>query len=163
MKIYVKPASEADRVVVRNLLQLHLHDLSAVPGQLPGPTDVNEEGLFEFPNFEIYWCDDRGLPFLITVDDRIGGFVLAYRHSEDRYSILEFFVLNRYRRKGVGTEAAIQLLASFHGECEIAFSNENEPAVQFWENVARKHSGGGYRVVRSDQGDWKGTKLRIQI
>ena len=64
-----------------------------------GRYNMNEEGRF---------------PYLIRVDGKIAGFALIcphcnYRKEDDARCIGEFFVMLKYRRKGIGLKVATQL------------------------------------------------------
>ena len=113
-------------------------------------------------NFDLYWVDERGFPYLITVDSKIVGFALVYKHNESRYSIVEFFILKKYRRKDIGASAVLQILDLFQGECEITYSRENESATRFWPKVAQQYSSGRHDIQHVAYGDWQGWVLRIK-
>lgn len=73
-------AHRDESVILGNLLNLYLHDLSPYTGATPG-----RDGRFAYPRFDAYWtaegeAEGRVL-LLITVEDELVGFVLKNRHS----------------------------------------------------------------------------------
>ncbi|MCL6596067.1 MAG: GNAT family N-acetyltransferase [Firmicutes bacterium] len=131
-----------DRSVLRNLVGLYLYDLS----EYTGP-DVNEHGLYEYPRLDQYWLDESCHPLLIRVDGRIAGFVLVHQHDllqERRHVVAEFFVMRKYRRRGVGTRAARLVFDAFPGPWEVSELPENEPAQAFWRRVIAALTDGAY-------------------
>ena len=155
MNITLQRAEKTEKSTVQNLLQLHLHDLS----DISDGTDVTSNGLFPYDNFDLYWIDDRAEPYLIFAEQNVAGFALVYRHTQNRLSIVEFFILREYRRKGISTIAANWLIQSVQGECEISYSAENGPAVRFWTRIAQSYK---YTLQEIRHENWQGNILRIR-
>ena len=110
---------EGDLRIVHNLSQYYSYDIS------------------EISEAEYYRCRDTGLFAggcekyksehcdinLIRVDDELAGFTIAGPHSTDRriskddsiFTVWEFFVLRRFRNRGVGTTVAHRLFDA-HGD-----------------------------------------------
>ena len=84
---------------------------------------------------------DGTFPFLIKVAGQLAGFAVVKRTngaSEQATNVmLHFFVLRKYRHRGIGTRAANQLFHKFSGKWGIGYIEDNEPARLFWENVVR--------------------------
>ena len=119
MHITLTEIPHADKVILRNLMELYLHDFEfdgeyanehgpfAQQGggdlQLGEPAVTHVRG---YGYIDHYWTDEGRHPFLIRVDGRIAGFVLVRRLSAGsgppEHSIVEFFVMKKYRRRGVG-------------------------------------------------------------
>lgn len=130
--------------LLANLLELYIHELSAVFPSI----ELGPDGRFGYPKLPLYWSErDRRFPFLIRCDGRVAGFVLATRGSPmtDDPSVLdvaEFFVLRRYRRSGVGREAAFLLWERFPGVWIVRVSEGNTGALAFWTGVIADFSNG---------------------
>ncbi|MGA8596260.1 MAG: GNAT family N-acetyltransferase, partial [Bryobacteraceae bacterium] len=78
--------------------------------------------------------------FLIKSRQKLAGFALLKRASEITkdecvWDMAEFFVLRRYRRCGVGTEAARQIWSRFPGRWEIRVMESNKVAYHFWAHA----------------------------
>jgi predicted acetyltransferase len=131
-----------DKSVLRNLLNLYLYDLSEFNGM-----DANEHGLYEYPRLDQYWYDDTCHPLYIRVDGRLAGFVLVHHYdllNERRHVVSEFFVMRKYRRRGVGTKAARLVFEAFPGPWEVSELPENEPSQAFWRRVIATVTKGAY-------------------
>lgn len=51
------------------------------------------------------------------------------------HDIAEFFVMRKYRRHGVGAEAAVQLFARFPGDWTVRQQLSNPAATTFWRKA----------------------------
>ncbi|MFP5224967.1 MAG: GNAT family N-acetyltransferase, partial [Actinomycetota bacterium] len=115
MRFEVIQAAEADKEVLRNLLQLYIHDLSETES-----FDVDPHGRFWYRWLDHYWTDEERHPYLVKVDGSWAGFVLLReRASDGRHSIAEFFVMRKYRRSGLGTGIAEHIFKLFPGKWEV--------------------------------------------
>ncbi|QQE79647.1 GNAT family N-acetyltransferase [Alicyclobacillus sp. SO9] len=142
LDVDVSPVSENDKLVLRNLLNLYLYDLSEFKG-----TDVNAHGFFEYRRLDQYWYDDSCHPFFIVVNKSTAGFVLVHKYDlleENRNVISEFFVMKKYRKLGVGNQAAQKIFKTFSGGWEVSELPENLPSQVFWRKVIHEVTGGKY-------------------
>jgi predicted acetyltransferase len=142
-------ARPADHALLSNLLELYIHDLSAIFPHVR----LGADGRFGYPGLASYWAEpERRFAFVIEEDGQTAGFVLATRGSPavtdpDVYDVAEFFVLRRYRGSGVGRRAASLLWAQLPGRWVVRVSAANAPALGFWSRVVSELSGG--EVTRS--------------
>ena len=130
-------ATPNDATLLGNLMELYIHDLRAIfPDVSLGP-----DGRFGYPRLPLYWSEpDRRFPFLIRCDSHVAGFVLATRGSPvdddpDTYDVAEFFVMRRYRRSGVGRQAALLLWRQLPGKWTVRVTEANRGAIPFWQGV----------------------------
>jgi predicted acetyltransferase len=114
-----------DKTAIRHLVELYAHDFSELTGG-----DVDEQGEFGYPDLDRYWTDSDRHPFLIRVDGRIAGFALV--RSGRPHDMAEFFVMRKYRRGGVGVQAARRVFASFPGDWQVRQLSANAAASAFW-------------------------------
>lgn len=152
MKVTIQAASESDRSVIRNLMELYLYDFSEFVVM-----DVNEHGLYEFPYLDSFWTDDDKHPYLIRADGQIAGFILIHDIQEGEKSyhdMSEFFVLKRYRKQGVGKQAAFWMFDHHPGEWHVAEIPENKPAHAFWRRIIGEYTRGEYS--ETDKTPWSG-------
>ncbi len=144
-----------DKPVLRNLLELCLHDYSEF-----NAADVDEHGRFGYPYLDHYWTDEGRFPLLVRVDGKLAGFVLVRRISpqdaEAVHSIAEFFILRKYRRQGIGRTVAHQVFDRFPGEWRVIEENGNYTAQAFWCKVIGEYTGGHYEEVHPASPDWEG-------
>jgi predicted acetyltransferase len=54
----------------------------------------------------------------------------------------EFFVLRKFRRRGVGRRVALDLFARYAGPWRVEQLSGNAPAVLFWRRVIADHTRG---------------------
>jgi predicted acetyltransferase len=126
--IDVVEATIDDKDVVRRLLELYAHDFSEFDA-----ADVDEQGRFGYRFLDDYWTVAAQHPFLIRVDGSIAGFALV--RSGAPHDIAEFFVMRKYRRDGVGMEAARTLFTRFPGEWQVRQLAANAAAIAFWRGA----------------------------
>jgi len=132
-------ASLDDKPVIDNLLQLYMHDLSDYV-----PASIGPDGRFTYPYLDRYWSEqgeaEGRVPFIFTMNGELAGFALKNSFSyvgqpPPVSSIAEFFVLRKWRRRGVGRAAAFTLFDRFEGCWEVTQLRANEPAHRFWLHV----------------------------
>lgn len=70
----------------------------------------------------------------------------------------EFFVIRRYRRRGIGTQMAHEVWRRFPGAWEIRVMEANTKAGEFWERAIAKFTGKAISPVRIEK-DGKGWRL----
>ncbi|MGC4087675.1 MAG: GNAT family N-acetyltransferase [Polyangiaceae bacterium] len=103
--------------------------------------ELGPNGRFGYPHLEAYFADssDR-FAFLIHHEGHIAGFALVKRGSpfSDDLRVLdvaEFFVLRRFRSRGVGREAAQLLWRRLPGAWSVRAADKNPRAVAFWREA----------------------------
>jgi predicted acetyltransferase len=124
--------------VLENLLQFYIHDFSELI-----PLDVGNDGRYSYENLPLYWSDASRLAFLARFDRKLAGFVLITRISEassdgEAYDMTEFFVLRRYRHRGIGCELAERVWLRCPGRWQIRVRANNVAALRFWESSIAK-------------------------
>ena len=102
MEVEVVEALDDDRTVVRRLLQLYHYDFSEFDGG-----DVNPHGEYLHRYFDEYWTDSDRKAFLFRVEGALAGLALVF--TGEPHDIAEFFVMRKYRGRGVGAQAAASL------------------------------------------------------
>ena len=68
----------------------------------------------------------------------------------------QFFVLRKYRRRGVGRAAACELFSALPGRWQVGQMPLNLPAQAFWRRVIGACTGGRFVEQRIDSGAWQG-------
>lgn len=154
--ISLDPAGATERPVLENLFQLYAYDWSEI-----GWLDIGVNGRFAEPSLDAYWRDDDRHPFLIRVDGRLAGFALVAARSRltgaaGVFDMAEFFVMRKYRGRGVGFAAASAAFDRFTGRWEIRQRDENVGATAFWRRVVARYTDGSYQEARRDDATWVG-------
>lgn len=150
--VELRAATPADAPLLSNLLELYIHDLSAI---FPN-VELGADGRFGYPKLPLYWSEpERRFPFLISCDGRVAGFALATLGSPASddpsvYDVAEFFVLRRYRRHDVGRHAALLLWATLPGRWTVRVSEGNPGALAFWTRIVADFTSGAVTESRKD-------------
>lgn len=140
--------------VIGHLVHFYIYDLSEIMGW-----ECPDNGLFggcdDLPQ---YWGeppDDpkyawptgwKGYPFIVKVDDNLAGFALIRQMGNEAiYEIGEFFILRKYRNKGIGRHVACRIFDAFAGKWRVAKMLGNTPAQAFWRRVIEEYTNGDYK------------------
>ena len=133
--INIEVINENQINVLKNLVSLYLHDLSAFADDLA----INDSGVFEYEGIELYFNREDLTPFFIKNDNNVVGFMLLNmgRYVEDNidFCVHEFFILKSDRKKGFGKAAVKQLFNSYKGRYKIGQLASNTPALKFWHRI----------------------------
>ncbi len=152
-------AEAADRLAVERLLQVHLRELS---GYRTAPaTDVHA-----YPYLDRYWTEPDRRAFLIRPGDQVAGFALVNAWAPSglpvERAMAEFFIVPGQRRSGIGTRAAVEIIAGLPGVWEIGMLAAHGAAQAFWTHVLRQMPGTVPRWIEGDGRRWSGRILRFQ-
>ncbi|CAM2973434.1 GNAT family N-acetyltransferase [Paenibacillus taichungensis] len=149
----IHQAEYQQKSTLRNLMELYKYDFSEYD-----PEDVNENGLYEYVYLDHYWTEAGRHPFLFRVEGQLAGFALIREIESEQgtsvYEMAEFFVMKKYRKLGVGAQAAIHVFNLFPGTWKIAEMETNEPAQIFWRKVIARFTDNKYQELREP--DWDG-------
>jgi len=142
MKIEILEAGENDIPVIQNLARFYVYDLSEYMGwRCP------EHGLFGCRDDD-FWYSKRNHFFVVRVDGELAGFAVIESLGEENkvadYDVAEFFILRKFRRKGVGRRVAHTLFDKFGGSWQVRQLVDNLPAPIFWRKVISEYTSGNY-------------------
>jgi predicted acetyltransferase len=151
VQIEVIPATAEQETVLANLLELYIHDFSEFH-----EVELGSDGRFGYRILPLYWIEADRYPFLVMVDGRIAGLVLVQRikrepdstGGETVWDLAEFFVIRRYRRRGIGTEIVRQVWRRFPGRWQVRVMESNVPACNFWQRAIAKSTDDSFDLVR---------------
>lgn len=137
-RIELTQAGPEHQRILENLLGLYIHDFSEFV-----PIDVGEDGRFGYPDLPLYWCEPSRMPFLARIEGKLVGFALVTRGPGLRadgevWDVSEFFVLRRYRDRGVGAEMAEEIWRLFPGRWQIRVRSHNLAGLKFWKSTIGK-------------------------
>ena len=129
-----------DKIILSNLLQLYLYDFSEFK-DFP----LNEHGLYSYKYLDHQWTDDFRRPLIVKVDDEIAGSALlmidvstditVFSQAKKTNVISEFFIMKKFRRKGIGKQLALYLFDEYEGIWEVRQTYGNRPAYSFWKTA----------------------------
>ncbi len=158
MNVELVAATRDELPILENLAQLYQYDFSEFAFD-----DVDGYGLFGIVGFETLFDKDEPHAFLVKVDGRLAGFATAYRGASFRDPKLElwwmdeFFVMRKYRHKGVGEIVAREVFDRLPGAWEVGQIASNKSAQQFWRRVIGRYTDGDYEEITMDDHRWRGT------
>jgi predicted acetyltransferase len=177
--VLVMPARLEEKSILRQLLELYQHDLSPFDG-----ADLDSHGLYNYRYLDHYWTEAGRFPFLFRAAGKLAGFALVRRSSfflkevrarqesesgiNDSFcasslpglpncmQMAEFCVLRKYRRQGVGRQAARFLFQQFPGRWEVPELQANLEGNAFWRSVIHEFTGGRFEELFLDDERWRG-------
>lgn len=121
--------------LIRNLYQYYAYESSDWEQE-----DVEADGRFYIHDEHLnrYWQDPQWSANLLLVDGYIAGFLLIEGSEVPGIHALELadlFILKRYRRKGIGSAIATQVLCSGETDWLVRFYDQDEVSQAFWRTV----------------------------
>jgi 2,3-bisphosphoglycerate-dependent phosphoglycerate mutase len=145
MQVKIERVSFDDKPVFFQLMQLYLYDSSEYDGW-----ELTEHGYFRYGYIDQYWTEEGRHPFFIRANGRLAGLAMVRTGSDADagqayYSMAEFFVMRKFRGKGIGKQAATMLLDIFPGSWHVGETNANKPAQAFWRKLVREYTSGNYK------------------
>ncbi len=135
MDITLKKIELEKKDILNNLMQLYLHNISL---NFPMDFDSNT-GMYGYDDIEKYFENDNNKAFFILKENEIAGFMLIDL-SDEKNIVQEMFVLNNYKRKGVGKTAVSILFDKFRGNWEIKSLPCSESAEKFWISSVKEYT-----------------------
>ena len=146
MNIKIEPIKKQDKEILRNLLEKYHYEFSQY-----NDMDVNQFGLYDYDYLDCYWTEENRYPFFIKVDDKLAGFMMVNDYQEvplgTDYTLAEFFVMYKYRGKGVGRHSVKYLFDNFSGKWHLCYHPKNEISKLFWHNVVGDYTSGKYELL----------------
>ena len=139
--IELVPAAPDQQPILANMLELYAHDFSEFH-----ELELGVDGRFGYPYLPLYWSDPNRRPFLVRVDGKLAGLVLVKSGSElsgdeTVWDMAEFFVVRRYRRRGIGTYMAHEVWRQVPGLWEVRVMESNHSAHLFWAHAISGFTG----------------------
>ncbi|MBQ8200872.1 MAG: GNAT family N-acetyltransferase [Clostridia bacterium] len=145
--VTLTPVPLSQRETLRNLMEKYLYEFSQYD-----LNDLDENGLYNYQYLDCYWQEPNRFPYFIRTDGKLAGFVLVNDYPEvpdatTDFTLSEFFVLHKYRRSGVGREAARLTFSLHHGRWQLKRHPHNIASVHFWNRVIADYTGGDYQLI----------------
>jgi predicted acetyltransferase len=128
---------------------------------------VRADGRYALPPYlGSFPSDPRCAPFLVRAGDHLAGFALVRAYSQLTgdpavHDLLDFFILRKYRGRGVGATVACALFDRFPGRWEVRQYVTNLAAQRFWRRVIERYTGGRYTELAWDDDRHRGVVQRF--
>ena len=140
-ELQVSLATPDERLPIARMLELYQHDLSDLWDQ-----DLDVHGEYGYA-LDRYWGRPQHHAFVFRVAGQYAGLALvddAVKLPENELWLAQFFVLKKYRRRGVGSAAARAVFDAVRGRWEVGQMPLNEAAQAFWRRVIGAYTGGHF-------------------
>ena len=166
MTVTVALASRSQEPLLQHLFQLYTHDFSDFWADTDRG-DLLPDGRFAAYPLDEYWTEPAWSASLIWRDDVLAGFALLNDRTHTAvavdHNVAEFFVLRKYRGRGVGRQAAAMIFSQYPGTWEVAVARKNVQARSFWRGVIHGAAQAA-NVNEIDLNDehWNGPVLRFE-
>lgn len=162
MKVTIERVVFDKKPVFFNLMQLYLYDSSEYDGW-----DISEQGYFRYGYIDHYWTEQGRHPFFIRVDGKLAGLamirtVFGDTSAQDYYSMAEFFVMRKFRGRGVAKAAATMLLDMFAGNWHVGQTSGNKQAQAFWRKLIAEYTNGAFSEEELPDEDFPWLKGPVQ-
>lgn len=168
MNVTLSIVSYEDKSILFNLMQLYRYDSSEFDDHVLSP-----HGLYLYKYLDHQWTEDYRRPFVVKVDGEIAGFALVSLDVPKNFTklssanktnvITEFFIMRKFRGKGVGKQVAFSLFDQFKGVWEVRQTITNKPANTFWKKVISEYTNGStYQEEIIENESWKGPVMVFQ-
>ena len=126
----LQPVTAQTESIFRDLWQLYQYDFSEFWTRV-----AKSEELGRFPEApDATFTEAHQHPFFIHVNGHLAGFVVVVEHEPETW-ITQFFIVKRYRRKGVGRRAAVQCFRKYPGRWKLQVHVQNKGSESFWRKV----------------------------
>jgi predicted acetyltransferase len=149
MNVELKQVAIDEKEILKNLLEKYNYEFSQWDKR-----DVNKLGLYGYKYLDYYWAEDKRWAYFILVDGNLAGFAMVTDLPEvdDRdtdFQMAEFFVMHKYRRKGVGKQAFFKVLDIHKGRWQLKRHPANLASVHFWNKVIDAYTNGQFELVKA--------------
>jgi predicted acetyltransferase len=137
------------------MLELYQHDLSDIWDQ-----DLDVHGEYGYPTDGYFCGKESHTPFVFLVDGKYAGVALVNqqcRLKENQWWMSQFFVVKKYRGRGLGERAAKYIFDRIRGRWEIGQLAGNGPGFLFWTKVVSRYTNHVFRALDHADPDFKGT------
>jgi ribosomal-protein-alanine N-acetyltransferase len=148
--IELSPALLSDLPAMQAMASYYVYDMSEFLGSLPG-WEFPETGTYECDDLRPYFVDAGAHPFFIRVAGEIAGFALVNSAGTDsavEFNMAQFFVLRKFKGRGVGRQAATTCFSMYPGLWEVLVIPGNVGAYAFWKQIVRSFTGGKFEESR---------------
>jgi [ribosomal protein S5]-alanine N-acetyltransferase len=150
MKVELCEASIEQLPVMQRMGSYYVYDMSEYVGAEPG-WEFPDTGDYECDDFRPYFEDADASPFFIRVDGELAGFAIVNRKGatpEVDYNMAQFFVLRKFKGRGVTTQAARACFERFAGLWDVMVIPQNRGAHAFWKRAIGVFTGDDYQEAR---------------
>lgn len=147
--VKLEKVTNSNKTAFINLFNLYHHDRAKF---LPGMySSVDEEGYYDKDNSlsTLEMPAEKVQSYLVKYTDKIAGLIVfafpPFVKPGCDYCIVDIFILNNYRGKGIAGDACRLLFNKFPGRYWIQVINSDNYALRYWDNLISRE---GSLIVR---------------
>ena len=138
LNIQIIKASLEQKSTIAQLYELYTYEMTDL-----ADFDINDNGYYGYAELPMFWTNPNKYPFLIWVNKKLAGFVLVQKGSPidlnpNIWDIAEFFIMRKFRKKGIGQFIAQNIWSQFEGTWQVRVWDNNQAACAFWNNTIKK-------------------------
>lgn len=151
-EIKLIPVDIKEYPVIQNMARFYVYDMSEYLGMEAG-WEIPQDGLYECIDFKKYWEDENSFPFLINYQAEIVGFVIIDKkgsYADIDFNMAQFFILRKFKNKGIGKYIAQQCFKKFPGTWEVMVIPGNEGAYRFWRTTIKNYTNNNFTEYTCD-------------
>ncbi|MDR0269787.1 GNAT family N-acetyltransferase [Paenibacillus sp.] len=146
---------EDQKSILKQLIELYEYDFSEF-----NEADINQYGFYDYKYFDHYWTEENRQAYFVKVSGQYAGFVLVNDHCylvhNNSRAIAEFFIMRKYRRKGIGKVVSKLIFDTHRGYWEVLQHGNNPISKEFWESAIRNYTHGDYSIQDVKTEYWEG-------
>lgn len=162
-EIKLIPATLNDYPIIQNMGRFYVYDMSEYMGREEG-WEIPEDGLYECIDFKKYWEDKNSFPFIVRYKNEIAGFVIVDKKgstAEIDFNMAQFFMLRKFKNKGLGRYIAHQCFKEFPGTWEVMIIPGNEGAYRFWRSTIKNYTNNHFSEYTRDIAHFNNSRKNI--
>lgn len=151
MNTKLVPVKRIDAYKIDALLPSYIKEM--IP-YLASSSAVNATSSAE-ERFAIYFTSETHWPYFILGNEDLAGFCLIRRYPQEpeTYDIEQFFILNEYKRHGLGRATLKQLVELHPGNWLVRILKKNSRALAFWTNSINAIVGDKFTKTNGNHND----------
>lgn len=138
-KVKLLSATLEDYPIIQNMASYYAYDISEYMGWAQENDGTHRIGI----DFIKYWQAKNTHPFIIKYQDELAGFVIIDSNVSDSsndFNMAQFFILRKFKGKGLGRHIAFHCFDKFIGKWEVFVMQKNEGAYRFWRNIIKSYT-----------------------
>ncbi|MBY0121128.1 GNAT family N-acetyltransferase [Bacillus sp. S/N-304-OC-R1] len=137
----IVPVEMHQQNILQNLIQFYIYEFS----QYLSSITLEDNGLYKPFDLDKYWTEDQYHAFFVKLGDEFIGFALVESETDTSPNAMEeFFIIKKYKGKGYGKMAAVELFNRFPGNWFVTQVKKNYPAQAFWRSVISEYTNNKY-------------------
>lgn len=104
-------ASADQESIIAQLYELYTYEMTDLVD-----FDIKDNGYYSYDDLFLYWKESNRQPYLVWVNNKLAGFVLIQKGlpvgtDPGVWDVAEFFIMRKFRNKGIGQYVAQQIWA----------------------------------------------------